>query len=312
MMSLLHDKTINTAPQMPHPSDVLGTTFNLTIGGFRLRLEISEALLDTIQTAYFAKVCKLCQTVSAPDQEWDLLISVEKKSEAASFSISGKSINGIYYQKLSDDHYIFKSSTSVTTLSFKSRLMQIQVFNDSGVTKIDDIISFYCKVAVSLLTLQGGGIPFHCCAMTRGVEYAFIFSGQSGAGKSTIASLLSDSLLLLNDEFNLILPDPKGRFMVYSTPFISKKRQLPYTTGAAAIKKLFFIKQNTTNALVSMELGHKYRSILSNVYTFLPDPVFATHLFENTENIVSTVSIDMLYFSNAPSRLETLIKTLGL
>jgi hypothetical protein len=70
------------------------------------------------------------------------------------------------------------------------------------------------------LLSQGRGVEIHGCALVDGAGRAYVFAGQSGAGKSTIARLWVDhpGVRLLSDE-RVVLRTDRDPIAVYGTPW---------------------------------------------------------------------------------------------
>jgi hypothetical protein len=103
---------------------------------------------------------------------------------------------------------------------------------------------------VSFLALGKGAI-IHACGISR-KETGIIFVGESGAGKSTIARLLSEEkgIEVLSDD-RVIVRRENGSLRIYGTPwhgsgaFASPK--------AAKLKRIFFLRHGTTNSITKVE-----------------------------------------------------------
>jgi serine kinase of HPr protein (carbohydrate metabolism regulator) len=85
------------------------------------------------------------------------------------------------------------------------------------------------------------GFFLHCSGVFID-KNAYLFLGQQGAGKSTIATMLNDVASLLADDSGIIVKEGSD-FYFYQTPFIEKKQYLK-TIEKFYIKKIFFIKKS--------------------------------------------------------------------
>ena len=76
------------------------------------------------------------------------------------------------------------------------------------------------RIAYSFLITRSGGLLMHASSVRSRDGRGFVFMGQSGAGKSTVAALLQAEADALTDEISLIRMDGSGnRAMVCGTPF---------------------------------------------------------------------------------------------
>jgi hypothetical protein len=102
-------------------------------------------------------------------------------------------------------------------------------------------------VMIHLLS-QGRGVEIHGCALLDRERRAYVFAGQSGAGKSTMARLWEDQpgVTLLSDE-RVVLRTDGDRIAVYGTPWHGDAmRSSPLSGQLAAV---FFLKHGPTHAL---------------------------------------------------------------
>jgi len=118
---------------------------------------------------------------------------------------------------------------------------------------------------INLLS-QGRGILIHGCGIDDSGE-GILFAGNSGAGKSTIARLLTNKgVKVLNDD-RVIIRKKFGSFWMYGTPWHGEVKEcLP---EKVPLKKIFFIKHSKNNfirKITPMEVG--YRLVVSSLSPF--------------------------------------------
>ena len=85
------------------------------------------------------------------------------------------------------------------------------------------------------LLAQGRGVEIHACGLLDATGRAFVFAGQSGAGKSTIGRLLSSlpGITMLSDE-RLVLRTDGDTVRVYGTPWHGDALLVSPRSGALA------------------------------------------------------------------------------
>ena len=85
------------------------------------------------------------------------------------------------------------------------------------------------------LLAQGRGVEIHACGLLDAAGRAFVFAGQSGAGKSTIGRLLSSlpGITMLSDE-RLVLRTDGDTVRVYGTPWHGDALLVSPRSGALA------------------------------------------------------------------------------
>ncbi|HEY5601011.1 MAG TPA: hypothetical protein VIK81_02885 [Patescibacteria group bacterium] len=100
-------------------------------------------------------------------------------------------------------------------------------------------ISMLQNVLYNLL-LTSNGYLLHSSASNFNNK-AFIFVGRSGAGKSTIAKLISKQYPTLSDDMSLIRVNKNGKALYYQNPFIEKNAVMDKSPSSYAIDKIFFL-----------------------------------------------------------------------
>jgi hypothetical protein len=103
------------------------------------------------------------------------------------------------------------------------------------------------------LLARGRGVELHSC----GVNYkghGLIFTGTSGAGKSTISRLWQDEkdTILLSDE-RIIVRKTGDRFRMYGTPWLSDARIA--SPEGVPLERIFFLKHSPENKALSLKAG---------------------------------------------------------
>ena len=132
----------------------------------------------------------------------------------------------------------------------------------------------YLRTVVTVLIVNCGGLALHSsCILRNGKTY--IFTGYSGAGKSTVIKLTANPVIY-SDEVTLLKKDENGIFSVHHSPFRSEfhTEYLPPTSDIAGI---FFIRQDSQVFLESMPVKQALFEILPMVFF----PVNKTQQFEN-------------------------------
>jgi hypothetical protein len=103
-------------------------------------------------------------------------------------------------------------------------------------------------VMIHLLS-QGRGVEIHGCGLLDSAGRAYLFAGQSGAGKSTMAHLWIDQpgVRLLSDE-RVVLRTDGDRVMVHGTPWHGEAGLAAALAGQLAA--VFFLNHGATNAVL--------------------------------------------------------------
>lgn len=102
------------------------------------------------------------------------------------------------------------------------------------------------KVCQTLLS-KNNGLMIHASASFVNNK-ANIFLGNSGAGKSTIMTILNDKFPSLADD-SIILKKEKNDFFVYQTPFIEKNNWVIKKSNRVKLGNIFFLKKADFNRI---------------------------------------------------------------
>ncbi len=89
--------------------------------------------------------------------------------------------------------------------------------------------------------LKDKGFIIHASASNIN-EKAFLFLGQSGAGKSTTMKYINNKYQSLADD-TVIIKKENGKYFVYQTPIIEKESWVKKTNKRYEIGSVFFIKK---------------------------------------------------------------------
>jgi len=102
------------------------------------------------------------------------------------------------------------------------------------------------EVLMICLLAQGRGMMVHACGIIDG-DRGYLFAGNSGHGKSTIARLWQDRALVLNDD-RIVVREREGRFWMYGTPWHGEFDIV--SPEGVPISKIFFLRHGAENSAV--------------------------------------------------------------
>lgn len=96
--------------------------------------------------------------------------------------------------------------------------------------------------ALEMILMKKKGFLLHASAVLHG-EKVILFTGVSGAGKSTASALLGRKYPVLADDI-CILKKEQRNFYFYQSPFVEKNRKIIKEDIEYPIKKVFFLRKD--------------------------------------------------------------------
>ena len=149
------------------------------------------------------------------------------------------------------------------------------------------------RITHTLLLAQKGGFLLHASSAIRNGR-AFLFSGVSGAGKTTMARLAPPDSTLLTDEISYVIPREK-RYFAVGTPFHGELAQVGENVSAP-IEALYLLAKGPENKIEPVEGADAVRGLLANILFFARDPEFVKMVFDSAFHFVSRVPVRRLTF----------------
>lgn len=152
------------------------------------------------------------------------------------------------------------------------------------------------RILLSVVLASQRGFLLHAATVVHGGR-AYVFTGKSGAGKSTIASL-SPSGSVLTDEISLLrLID--GGWHGFGTPFWGEFR----AEGAnikMPVAGLYALIQSTENRIERLSASDALRSMLPNILFFSREAALTKQLLCLLSEFISSVPCYRLFFRKDP------------
>jgi hypothetical protein len=149
------------------------------------------------------------------------------------------------------------------------------------------------RILHSLILAQRGGFLLHAASAICDGR-AFLFSGVSGAGKTTMTKLAPPDVTLLTDEISYVRPGALG-YSAFGTPF-SGELAKSGENCSAPVGALFFLEQGPENHVDEISSTEAVRRLMRNVLFFAEDRGLIGELFATACDFVSTVPIRRLTF----------------
>ena len=164
-----------------------------------------------------------------------------------------------------------------------------QIFQSANPYSIDSVL----RIVHTLMLAPEGGFLLHASSAVRNGK-AFMFSGLSEAGKTTIARLAPEDVALLTDEASYIRK-VDGQYMAYGTPFAGELG-VPGKNISAPIAALYFLAKGPENLIEEISPAVAVRRLLRNILFFAHDEKMVRQVFESACAFVATVPVFQLSF----------------
>lgn len=153
------------------------------------------------------------------------------------------------------------------------------------------------RILHSLILAERGGFLLHAASAICDGR-AYLFSGVSGAGKTTMTRLAPPDVALLTDEISYIQPDSTrlgDSYRAFGTPF-SGELARPGENTSAPISALFFLEQGPENRIEELPSADAIRRLMRNILFFAEDPALVEKLLASACDFVSRLPIRRLTF----------------
>jgi hypothetical protein len=151
------------------------------------------------------------------------------------------------------------------------------------------------RILHSLILAERGGFLLHAASAIC-EERACLFSGVSGAGKTTMTRLAPPDVTLLTDEISYVRPAAGGDgYRAFGTPFAGELAK-PGENCQAAIAGLFFLEQGPENRIEEMPSAEAVRRLMRNILFFAGDADPVEKLLASACDFVARVPVRRLTF----------------
>ncbi len=149
------------------------------------------------------------------------------------------------------------------------------------------------RIVHTLVLATQGGFLVHAASAIRGGK-AFVFSGVSGAGKTTISRLAPPDATLLSDEISYVRREG-NRYMACGTPFAGELARVGENCSAP-LSAFFLLEKGPQNRIEPIGATEAIQQLLRNILFFAEDPELVTLVFQSACEFASLVPIHRLVF----------------
>lgn len=149
------------------------------------------------------------------------------------------------------------------------------------------------RILHTLLLAPSGGFLLHASSVVRNGK-AFLFSGISEAGKTTMVRLAPPDVAMLTDEASYVRK-VGDQYIAYGTPFAGEYGE-PGQNISAPIAALYLLDKAPDNRIVHVEPAEAIRRLLRNILFFADDAELVRQVFESACAFVEAVPVSQLSF----------------
>lgn len=149
------------------------------------------------------------------------------------------------------------------------------------------------RIVHTLALAPEGGLLMHAASVVRGGE-ALVFTGASGAGKTTLSRLAPPGTAVLTDEVSYLRRDGAG-YSAHGTPFAGELAR-PGENTRAPLAAIYLLHHAAENRVEPVAAAVAARAILSNVLFFAEDPVLVKAVFAAALELAERVPVRRLGF----------------
>ncbi len=149
------------------------------------------------------------------------------------------------------------------------------------------------RIVHSLILAERGGFLLHSASAICDGR-AYLFSGVSGAGKTTMTRLAPPDITLLTDEMSYLRPNGDG-YSAFGTPFAGELARSGENCSAP-VSALFFLEQGLENRIEELPSAEAVRRLMRNILFFAEDHRLVEKLLATACDFVDRVPIRRLTF----------------
>ena len=161
------------------------------------------------------------------------------------------------------------------------------------------------RIVHTLLLARKGGFLLHASSAIRNGR-AFLFSGVSGAGKTTMARLAPPDAALLTDEISYVTRQDGRATLPWGRRFSASLRSVGENLRAP-IEALYLLAKGPENKIEPIEGADAVRGLLGNILFFARDPEFVKLVFDTAFDFVNRVPVRRLTFVPDASVWELIV-----
>jgi hypothetical protein len=153
-------------------------------------------------------------------------------------------------------------------------------------------IEHFFRVVTAIRIFSLGGLLVHGAGIVKD-QLGYIFTGYSGAGKTTVCRL-SEGIVVLNDDMVILSPTVSG-WQISATPFTNPTQVRP-GSGSAPLHQILFLRQDKDHHLEDIPNSKAVAELLTHVPVISLSPQYTSSLVIRCIDIIRKTSVKELHF----------------
>jgi hypothetical protein len=153
-------------------------------------------------------------------------------------------------------------------------------------------IEVFIRVVTAIRIFNQGGLLVHAAGVER-KKLGYLFTGHSGAGKTTICRVSTDCRIL-NDDMVLLTPDGNG-WLMSATPFWNPTQVLP-GTGSVPLCMILQLKQAREHSVQHISHSLAIADLMTHIPVISQTPLYTPVLLQRCSEIVTKTVVRELHF----------------
>ncbi|MDO9087392.1 MAG: hypothetical protein Q7U53_14380 [Anaerolineaceae bacterium] len=153
-------------------------------------------------------------------------------------------------------------------------------------------IELFIRVVTAIRIFNLGGLLVHAAGLERNNQ-GYLFTGPSGAGKTTVCRVSTDCNIL-NDDMVILYPGSSS-WIISATPFWNPT-QVPPGTGSVPLHMILHLKQAKQHKIENVSFSKAIADLLTHIPAVSQNPLHTSLLLQRCSEIVTKAVVRELQF----------------